>query len=307
MSDSAIEELRKLQLTGGSTFIVSLPKDWVEERGLEKGSIMSLKRMDDMTICIQPHRLEKEEETRRAVIPVSDEISPENLTRRVISAYLIGFNVIQLKNPRKRIDSMQRFAVKDFVRKKLVGTEILSELPQELTLQVLLNRSELSVGDALRRMSIISASMHRDALGGLASGDAQLAKEVVGMDDEVDRFGLYIIRLLKAAAVDPLAIKEIGLSSPREVLGYRLITKSVERMADHAVNIAQNGLALTLSSLSKRVIGELKELSEDAVGVFEDAVSSLFDGDYAAAEEVMGRAEEIRGREEKGVQLIIKE
>jgi hypothetical protein len=51
----------------------------------------------------------------------------------------------------------------------------------------------------------------------------------------------------------------------------------------------------------------LKELSEDAVGVFEDAVSSLFDGDYAAAEEVMGRAEEIRGREEKGVQLIIKE
>ncbi|MGD2200379.1 MAG: PhoU domain-containing protein [Candidatus Bathyarchaeota archaeon] len=306
MSGNSKEELRKLQITGGSTYIVSLPKGWVEEMGLGKGSVVSVKRMDDLALCVQPRGAGSLDEPRRAVIPVSDQISPENLTRRVISAYLIGFNVIQLRDTRKRIDSAQRFAVKDFVRKKLVGTEILSDLPKELTLQVLLSRSELSVGDALRRMSVIAASMHRDAMGALTSDDAQLAREVVGMDDEVDRFGLYIIRLLKAAAVDPLAIKEIGLSTPRETLGYRLITKSVERMADHAVNIAQNGLALTLSSLREGVLGELQGLSEAAVEVFEGSIESLFDWDYASAEGVMGRAEEIRGREAEVVQLIIK-
>ena len=74
------------------------------------------------------------------------------------------YNIIQLRSSHKRLDSSQRFSVKDFTRKKLVGTEILADLPQDLTLQVLLSYAELSVKDALRRMSVIAASMHRDAI-----------------------------------------------------------------------------------------------------------------------------------------------
>ena len=135
------EELRKLQLTGGSTYIVSLPKNWVEKVGLERGSIVSIKEMDDLTLSVQPRKAEKEQEIRRANITVSDEMRPEDITRRVISAYLVGFNIIHVRNLTKRLAPDQRFMVKDFTRKKLVGTEILSDLPQELTLQVLLKAS----------------------------------------------------------------------------------------------------------------------------------------------------------------------
>jgi hypothetical protein len=34
------EELRKIQLTGGSTYIISLPKTWIDRMGLGKGSIV---------------------------------------------------------------------------------------------------------------------------------------------------------------------------------------------------------------------------------------------------------------------------
>jgi phosphate uptake regulator len=307
MSDGgAQEEVRKLQLTGGSTYIVSLPKGWVENMGMGKGSHVSMTQMDDMTLRLRPEGTGREEEPRRAVITVSDDITPENVVRRVVSAYLIGYSMIQIRNPVKRIDLAQKLAVKDFTRKKLIGTEILSDLPQELTLQVLLSRSELSVTDALRRMSVIAASMHREAVSALESDDSQLAREVVAMDDEVDRFGLYIIRLLKAAAVDPYSLGEIGLTSAREGLGYRLITKSVERMADHAVNIAQNSLALTLSGLEEELMGGLGPLSNEAVGVFEASIEALFDWSYASAEEVIGRAERIRGEEAEVVQRIIK-
>jgi phosphate uptake regulator len=300
------EELRKIQLTGGSTFIVSLPKDWVEKVGLSRGSVVSITQLDDLTLCVQPKDSRKGEEVKRAIITVTDEISPENLTRRVISAYLVGYNIIQLRNPSKRLDSSQRYAVKDFTRKKLVGTEILSDLPRELTLQVLLSHTELSVKDALRRMSIIAASMHRDAMGTLVSDDSQLAKEIVAMDDEVDRFGLYIIRLLKAAVVNASMLREIGLGSPRESLGYRLITKSVERMADHAVKIAVNSLALTLAARDEEILSELGALSDTAVGAFEASVDSLFEGDYSSAEVVMSVAEEGREREAEIIQKIIK-
>lgn len=307
MSDGgAQEEVRKLQLTGGSTYIVSLPKGWVERMGLGKGSHVSITRMDDMTLSLRPEGAGREEEPRRAVIAVSDDITPENVVRRVISAYLIGYSMIQIRNPVKRIDLAQKLAVKDFTRKKLIGTEILSDLPRELTLQVLLSRSELSVTDALRRMSVIAASMHREAVSALRMDDSRLAREIVALDDEVDRFGLYIIRLLKAAAEDPYSIRGIGLRSAREGLGYRLITKSVERMADHAVNIAQNSLALTLSGRGEDLMGGLGPLSDEAVVVFEDSIEALFDWSYASAEGVIGRAERIRGEEAGVVRGIIK-
>ena len=300
------EALRKIQLTGGSTFTVSLPKDWVEKVGLGRGSVVSITQLDDMTLCLQPKDSRRDEDVRKAILTVSDDTTPENITRRVISAYLVGYNIIQLINPTKRIDSSQRYAVKDFTRRKLVGTEILSDLPRELTLQILLSHTELSVKDALRRMSLIAASMHRDAIGTLALDDPQLVKEVVAMDDEVDRFGLYIIRLLKAAVVNAGMLREIGLGSPRESLGYRLITKSVERMADHAVKIAVNSLSLTPSTLDGGILSELGALSDLSVAAFESAVDSLFEGDYSMAEKVMSAASEGRIRETGIIQKIIK-
>jgi phosphate uptake regulator len=298
--------MRKLQLTGGSTYIVSLPKGWVQQMGLERGSLVSITQTDDLSLHIQPKGAEKGDRARRAVISVSEGDAPESVVRRLISAYLVGYNIIQMKSAEDRVSSEQRFAVKDITRKKLVGTEILSDLPQELTLQVLLSYSDLSVKDALRRMGIIAASMHREALATIGADDARLARDIIAMDDEVDRFSLYIIRLLKVAVSDSLVLRESGLRSPRECLGYRLITKSVERMADHAVNIATNSLALTLSSLGEGVLEELGALSESAVGVFEDAVEALFNGDYAAADGVFDRAEATRGMEAGAIQMIIK-
>lgn len=303
---SSVEEMRKLQLTGGSTFIVSLPKDWVQQMGLEKGSLVSIVKADDLSLRIRPKAVDKGDRQRRAVISVSHGDDPNSVVRRVVSAYLVGFNIIQVIDHEGRIDTTQRLAMKDFTRRKLVGTEILSDLPNELTLQVLLSYAELSVKDALRRMGIIAASMHRDALLTVGEDDSTLAREVISMDDEVDRFSLYSIRLLKVAVSDSLVLRESGLRSPRECLGYRLITKSMERMADHAVNIARNSLALTLSSLNEEVLGELRMLSEAALEVFESSVESLFDDDYSAADGALQRAEELRGLEAGAVQKIIK-
>jgi len=306
MSSSPAEEMRKIQLTGGSTFIVSLPKNWVQQMGLERGSLVSITQFDDLSLRIQPKGVDKGDRSRKASILISDVDSPESVVRRVVSAYLLGYTIIQIMTSDNRIMSRQRLAVKDITRKKLVGTEILSDLPQELILQVLLSYSDLSVKDALRRMCIIAASMHREALLTLGGDDQHLAREIIAMDDEVDRFSLYIIRLLKVAVTDSQVLRGSGLSSPRECLGYRLITKSVERMADHAVNIARYSLALTMTNVNVEVLKELQSVSGKALKVFEDAVEALFDVNYGAADAVLDLAAETRGLEGAVIQKVIK-
>ena len=306
MSSNPREDLRKVQVTGGSTFIVSLPKAWVEQMGLQRGSVIRINQKDDLTLCLTPEGAETTEVQRKVIINPTQEDTPDSIVRRVVSAYLMGYNIIQLRSNQQRLDSSQRFSVKDFTRKKLVGTEILSDLPQDLTLQVLLSYAELSVKDALRRMSVIAASMHKDAIIALGTENVNLAREVVAMDDEVDRFNLYIIRLLKVAVIDAHVLKESGLRSPRECLGYRLITKSVERMADHAVNIAHNRLELTLSTLDKELMSELKKLSDFALEIFENAMDAVFEEDYKEADRVLNLAQRTRNMEASILHLIVK-
>ncbi|MFA5868746.1 MAG: PhoU domain-containing protein [Candidatus Bathyarchaeia archaeon] len=304
--EKSSEELRKIQVTGGSTYIISLPKAWIDQMGLKRSSVVSIVQRDDMSLSIQPKGIESPDRVKKVIITIHQGDKPSSVVRRLVSSYLVGYNIIQIRSTEKRIDLEARFAIKDFVRKKLVGTEILSDLPNELTLQVLLSYAELSVKDALRRMSIIAASMHRDAVQTLSTDNPRIAKEVVSMDDEVDRFNLYVIRLLNVAVMDAHVLKESGIGTPRQCLGYRLITKSVERMADHATNIAQNRLALHLVPINDEILAELNRISLSAIKVFEASMESLFDEEYAEADKVMEAAEETRGMEDEVIHKIVK-
>jgi phosphate uptake regulator len=174
----------------------------------------------------------------------------------------------------------------------LVGTEIVTDTPSELILQVLLSYPELSIQSALRRMCIITASMHKDALAALKELDTQLAKSVISTDDEVDRFNLYVVRQLKVAIQNPRTIKEIGLKSARDCLGYRQVTKSVERAADHAVSVAENVLLLK-QPIDEEILKNLEEMSNLAVSLFETAIESLFRLDFNLAESVIQKTKDV--------------
>ncbi len=132
-------------------------------------------------------------------IKVSQNDDTEMIMRKIVSAYLGGYNSIQIKPDKQLLSIKQRHEMKNFVRHMLVGTEIVTDTASHLILQVLLSYPELTIQSALRRMSIITTSMHKDAILGLRASDNSLAKDVISTDNEVDRFNLYVTRLLRTA------------------------------------------------------------------------------------------------------------
>lgn len=287
-------ETRKLQVTGGSTYIVSLPKKWITKKALKKGSLLTFFEEEDGSMSIlSSSEFEREEEPDEALIKVPHGENPETIIRKVVSIYLVGYSMMRIKAcDEQQLSAEQRNKIKNFARDMLVGTEIVTDTPKELTLQVLLSYPELSIQSALRRMVIITSSMHKDAITALRDLDSQLAKSVIDTDDEVDRFNLYVVRQLKTAIQNPKLVTEIGLTSARDCLGYRLVTKSVERAADHASNIAENVL-LMKKPIDKEILKELEEMSASAVSVFEKAMESLFRLDFKLAESVIQKTNEI--------------
>jgi len=294
-------EVRKLQITGGSTYVLSLPKEWVTQNKLKKGSSLVIREEEDGALSILPPEMGKPERPEEAFIEVSPKDNPDALTRKAVAAYLVGYNTIHVRaKSQQQLHSRQRNTLKTFARRLLVGTEIVTDTSTELTLQVLLSYPELSVPSALRRMCIITSSMHKDAITALKGLDRQLAEDIIATDSEVDRFHLYIIRQLKMAVQNPRIIKEIGLTNPRDCLGYRLITKTVERTADHAADIARNILLLK-KRLDEKAVERIAQMSELAISSFEKAIESLFKREFDTAEDIIERTKEIISLEEEAV------
>jgi len=294
-------EARKLQVTGGSTYIISLPRKWVTRNQLQKGSSLILREEGDGSLSLAPSGLAKQEKKEDAFIKVSKKDESDAIIRKAVSAYLVGYNLIHVRaQNQEHLSSQQRNGLKNFARRYLVGTEIVTDTPSELTLQILLSYPELTVESALRRMSIITSSMHRDSMAALRELDHQVAKAVIDTDTEVDRFNLYIIRQLKLAITNPRIITEIGLSSARDCLGYRLITKSVERTADHAVNIAENVLLLK-KRINEEILRKIENMSALAISMFDDAIDSLFKHDFNLAEIVIEKAKGVTKLEKEAI------
>ncbi|HML01826.1 MAG TPA: phosphate uptake regulator PhoU [Candidatus Bathyarchaeia archaeon] len=295
------EETRKVQFTGGSTYIISLPKKWVTQNQLKRGSFVKIREEEEGgLLTIVPPGLTVQNRLDEAAIRVSPKDDTEMIARKIVSAYLAGYNSIHIKADKQQLSTKQRHDMKTFVRGMLVGTEIVTEGSSQLTLQVLLSYPEMTIQSALRRMSIITTSMHKDAVSALKTRDNLLAKEVISTDNEVDRFNLYVTRLLKTATQSPQLTKEIGLLNCQDCLGYRLVTKSVERTADHAVNIAENVLTLK-HRLSNDIAEKIEKMSTIAIKMFDTAIESLFRQDYNAAESIIEGIKEIVTLEREAV------
>ncbi len=295
------EEQRKLQVTGGSTFILSLPKEWAIKNELKRGSSMVVREEEDGSLSITPSSYPKKEKQDEAFIKVTPTDNPDAVMRTAISAYLNGYNILHLRaQGQKVLSSKVRNHLKHFARNYLVGTEIVIDTPTDLTLQVLLNYPELTVQNALSRMSIIASSMHKEAMESLNKLDYSGAKTVIETDREVNRFALYIVRLLKLAVSNQRIVKEIGLNYQKECLGYRLIAKAVERTADHSTKIAENTLQLK-DPVNPELLEKLGVLSDLANSMFENSMEALFKRDFNLAEKVIEKLFDVHRLEKETV------
>jgi phosphate uptake regulator len=292
-------ETRKIQFTGKSSYIVSLPKQWIMELGLKQGDQIRMIRKGSSTLELYPPKFESRTQKKEdAVIEIDEGVEAASIVRKLISLYFLGYKTINVKPKNGRLNPHQRNAVKEAVKRMLMGSEIIADSTSGITVQVLVNLLELSVDGAFKRMIHLAKSMSSDAILAVKENNLELAQEVINTDDEVDRFGFYIIRQLKIAIQNEHMLKEMGFRNARNCLGYRLIVKNIERTGDHAAFIAKDLIEFK-KSVKKEILQKLQEMNEFCLTVLDDSCLALFKEDYNQAEKTITKIEEITKYEKK--------
>lgn len=294
--------MRKVQLTGGSTYIISLPKEWASDVGIKPGDYIQLIPQPDQTLLLVPG--EKVEERSEALIDAVSAKFPEEVVREFIACYLTGYNVIRLKFG-KKVDEYKA-CLKDIMRSKLIGLETIEESTNQMVVRCFLGYMDFPIKDALKRIHSMTLSMCIDAIRSLKNHDKSLAKDVVQRDDEIDRLYLFVVRGLKLAVENRIVMKEMGLMSPRECLGYRLIVKSIERIADHAARIADIILSLNLSKINSNLLKDISSIAERSYAIYQEAVNSLYKLDIKQANDSIMKVKELTRMEKDLAERIFK-
>jgi phosphate uptake regulator len=272
-------DYRRLQMSKGGSFLLSLPKEWVLKNGLEGGAVLRLVEGEGGALTIKAEGAAEAEKGVTAVIR-----EQEGVERQIRSNYLAGTDTMVIDLGRRMTPAM-RDQVKTAIH-KLIGLEIVEEEANSMTIQCLLQPASMPVKSTLKRAYILAASMHKEAEQALANGDVELAEAVSRRDDEVDRLYFLMVRQLRLALRNPGVAEKLGVG-PAECLDLRMAAKYVETIADYSGAIADSVPKLSRKEVDKDIMEALSELSGEAYRIHEEAAQALFKQDIKLAESVM--------------------
>jgi len=275
---------RRIQLTGGSTYIISLPKNWVRQLSLKPGDEVDVIQDSNLRLLLVPKGTSQDGKQNRAVI-TCENLRPNFAVREFIAYYMAGYTIVSLICAKMKAED--RTAIKDTVRKRLLGAEVVEEDSTNLTVQFLVNEKDLPISRAINRAAVISQNMLKDTLDALRTGDIEVAREVQERDDEVDRFYFYVARQLTLSITSFEILEEEGYNATQIVDIYSA-AKSVERIADHAHRI---------SSLIPEIGGAVPEsvvkVGERVLELYKEASSSFINGKSETANRIIEEDREI--------------
>jgi len=270
-------ELRKVQRTNSGTFFVSLPKEWAERVGLDKGVVLAVSESIDGRLCLEPQY-----DAERKPLSVVLKPTPY-LGREIVGKYLLGYDVIRVE-AKNRITPEERALVKQ-TSDRLVGLEIVQEDYASIVLECLLESAASSPTKILGREYNIATSMHRDAVSAFLEGDVPLAKNVIARDIETNRFYFLLVRTLRTVIQNPNLGERLGIRSI-DCLDYRLCASLVEAIGDSAVEIAHKALALRDTNISPEISQRIGSFHSMVYEAQEKAMQAFFGHNVVLAEEV---------------------
>ncbi|MHA1270884.1 MAG: PhoU domain-containing protein [Candidatus Helarchaeota archaeon] len=260
-------ETRRVQLTGGASFIITLPKVWISKHHIGPKDELNIIIQHDDTLLITPKNFKKQtyREKKFDIDRIKDS---QYLFRLLIGAYMMGYSIIIIES-KKRIMPEYSAIIQKFIQ-SAIGLEIMDESLASIKIKDLIDPTEMPFKNMTNRIYIKAKEMLDDSLAALINNDKSLAENIVERDDEVDRIYWLIARQSNLVLRNLIIAKELGIK-PEDANFYYFISRIIERIGDHAANIAKH-IPVISNKLGNEIIDKLIKAGQFASDFFTKSI-----------------------------------
>jgi len=178
-------------------------------------------------------------------------IQPELVSEIMEREKRVDENEVQIEESCLKILALHQPVAKDLRRTATIlkinnDLERIADLAVNIAerAQALAGHSGFTIPVALDRMAQIAVTMVKRALDAMVNLDVKIAREVCGSDDEVDTLNREVI----------LEMQQIMRTQPELIeaaLSLFSASRHIERIADHATNIAEDVLYLVDGEIAR--------------------------------------------------------
>jgi phosphate uptake regulator len=266
-------------MTGGSSFIITLPKEWIRSLEIKKNDQVGLITQSDGTLLITP-KIDREYTQKIKEFDTSKITNQNFLLRRLIGAYIAGYDSIELKSS-TRMSPVVKMTVRKFTQ-TTIGQEIVEETDTNIIIKDLLDPTEMPFDKTNKRMYIIVKGMHEDTMIALQRNDKKLAEDVLTRDNEVDRLHWLVARQHNIILKNVSFAEKMGITIELATTSF-LISRIIERIGDHVIRIAKNVVNIIDRKLEKTLIEKLDSANKLALDIFNKSITSFLRRDVNLA------------------------
>ncbi|MFC4407485.1 AbrB/MazE/SpoVT family DNA-binding domain-containing protein [Haloarchaeobius iranensis] len=286
-------ERRKVQKVGGSTYTVSLPKDWAHEHHIEAGEDVHLYTHDDGSLVVRASRTDGEGLAERTVELGCE--PPETIATVLRGLYAAGFDEITLTAPDGFGDAQRRQVTN--VARDTVGLQVVAADEAAVTVRSLLDAADVSVQQSVLQLQFTALSLHRSAVETLVDGEDGSPTDLRERAAEVQRLAGMVVRHFNRSLSDFEETDALGVSRP-DLFTHCRVAREYERLADEGVIVASVAESVE-RPLPDGFVDSFETLATDARTLLEDATELVLDG--ATVDEVtdlLGRTESLTAEQE---------
>lgn len=279
-------EIRKVQVTGGSSFVITLPKEWAEQQKVKKNDPLGLVAQPDGTLLVTTDLTETPAQ-RLKTIDVTKITDPIFLFRLLIGCYIAGYTSVAITS-KNRLPASVRMVVREFTQ-MTIGPEVVEETDSSVVFKDLLNPAEMPFENTIKRMYVIVKNMYADALVVLETGNKGLAKDVIARDNDVDRLHWLVARQTNIILKNASLARKMGVASSVVVNTY-IISRIIERIGDHAVRYVEQAEKIRADDIGPGRLEAIRKAAAQSRAIFDRSIVSYFKADiresHANLEEV---------------------
>ncbi|MCL2318160.1 MAG: phosphate uptake regulator PhoU, partial [Methanomassiliicoccaceae archaeon] len=291
-------DVRRVQITGGSSFMITLPKDWANSIGLNKNDTVGVQAQPDGSLLLCPKGVFPSNKHSTKVIDASHIRSREFFSRQLVGAYIAGHTTILVKSAEPMSNDVLA-TVNDFVQ-SAIGLEMIEADDSHVLIANLIEHDAIDTRKIVERMGLLVKNMIQDVHTAAFSGDHSMIKNMEQKDTEIDRIYWLTFRQYNIYQRDVPAPRKSGVSTHR-MTACLFMSRVLEDLGDLAVGMARFIRGLKEVDHSGKVSRETYEISHKATELLSKVIKAWVDRDIELAEQCIIDAQDVTSEAQKAL------
>jgi len=247
--DSPVRSNRKLQQVGSSTLAVTLPVDWVERQGLNKGEEVVVQRDESggslLVVPNDPH------ENEQSVEIDPDGFGPEQFRQLLLTQYVLGRHQLTVTSSSGL--SNEQFNVIIELEQQLMGFGVVEQTRKRVVIRCSVAVKEFEVRDLLERLARTEAGIRSGAVAVALGESGTIADR---QEQQLWRLFCLFLRLIFTTYRNPRLNEAVGIDTGFPLIGYRSVATNLLMMAERSRQLAESRTCADLDSRQARTVAE---------------------------------------------------